>query len=91
MPADDLLAARSHARISASPASRATTQNLADFTSTLYPPIGGPGTMQRDAEAIAYALAAGGAQCSIAASPFRIDSQRSTVIIQLSGRVPTAP
>ena len=42
MPADDTLAARSHARISASPASRAATQNLAHFTGTLYPPIGGP-------------------------------------------------
>jgi hypothetical protein len=41
MPADGTLAARSHARISASPASRAATQNLADFTGTLYPPIGG--------------------------------------------------
>jgi hypothetical protein len=41
IPADGTLAARSHARISASPASRAATQNLADFTGTLYPPIGG--------------------------------------------------
>src|SRR5262245_16891327 len=41
MPADSMLAARFHARISASPASRATTQNLIDFTGTLYPPIGG--------------------------------------------------
>jgi hypothetical protein len=42
MPADGTLAARSHARISASLASRAATQNLADFTGKLYPPIGGP-------------------------------------------------
>src|SRR5262245_6845300 len=41
MPADSILAARSHARISASPASRTATQNLTDFTGTLYPPIGG--------------------------------------------------
>src|SRR5262245_26261436 len=34
-------AARSHARISANPASRAATQNLVDFTGTLYSPIGG--------------------------------------------------
>jgi len=46
MPADGMLAASSHARISASPASRAATQNLADFTGTLYPPIRGPGTIQ---------------------------------------------
>src|SRR6476661_8927239 len=45
MSADDTLAARSHARISASPASRAATQNLTDFTGTLYPPIGGPSTI----------------------------------------------
>src|SRR5262245_33497725 len=38
--ADGILAARSHARISASPASRAATQNLADFTGTLYPQLG---------------------------------------------------
>src|SRR6516165_9609725 len=37
MPADGILAARSRARISASPASRAATQNLADFTDTIYP------------------------------------------------------
>ena len=46
MSADDTLAARSHARISASPASRAATQNLTDFTGTLYPPIGGPSTSE---------------------------------------------
>src|SRR5262245_19588809 len=32
MPADGTLAAHSHAKISARPASRAATQNLADFT-----------------------------------------------------------
>src|SRR5262245_38948587 len=42
MPADGTLSARSHARISASPALRAATQNLAKFTGTPYPPIGGP-------------------------------------------------
>jgi hypothetical protein len=41
MPADGILAARSHARISATPASRAATQNLTDFTGTLYPQLGG--------------------------------------------------
>src|SRR5262245_9674993 len=41
MPADGMLAARSHARISASPASRAATQNLFDFSGTLYPQLGG--------------------------------------------------
>jgi len=42
MRADGMLATRSHARISASPASRAATRNLTDFIGTLYPPIGGP-------------------------------------------------
>src|SRR5215472_4888846 len=46
MPADGMFAARSHARISASPASRVTMQNLADFTGTLHPPKLGPGTIQ---------------------------------------------
>jgi len=41
MPADDTVAARSHARISAGPALRAATQNLAGFTGTLYPQLGG--------------------------------------------------
>jgi hypothetical protein len=40
MPADGILAARSHARISATPASRAATQNLTDFTGALYPQLG---------------------------------------------------
>jgi hypothetical protein len=40
MPADGMLAARFHARISATPASRAAAQNLADFTGTLYPQLG---------------------------------------------------
>src|SRR4030095_16782893 len=34
-----------HARISASPASRAARDNLAQFTGTPYPPNGGPGTV----------------------------------------------
>jgi hypothetical protein len=37
-----MLAARSYARISASPATRAATQNLAEFSGTLYPQLGGP-------------------------------------------------
>ena len=41
MPADSMFAARSQARISANPASRAATQNLADFTGTVYLPNGG--------------------------------------------------
>jgi len=40
MPADDTFAARSHARISASPASRAAMQHLTDFIRTLYPHLG---------------------------------------------------
>src|SRR5262245_38401896 len=37
-------------RTSARPASRAATQNLADFTGTLYPPIGGKACGRRAAE-----------------------------------------
>jgi hypothetical protein len=42
MPADGMLAARSHARISASPRFKGGyAKILADFNGTLYPPIGG--------------------------------------------------
>src|SRR5262245_11711260 len=37
VPADGMFATRSHARISASPASRAATQKLVDFTGTSIP------------------------------------------------------
>src|SRR5262245_29387492 len=46
MPADGTLAAPSHARSSARPASRAAEENLAHFTGAPYSPIGDPGTMQ---------------------------------------------